>query len=138
MTRKRRKNVWNAGELNLTAMIDVAFQLLNFFIITAKPPSVTAHLSVLRPQPDVKVIKKDTEVPMLKITVFPKVYTINDKPMDLRGLEKVLGSLAATDPTQTVVIQCINAAPHRTLISLLDLCTKLKLTNLSVVSSGGY
>ena len=35
MARKRRRSTFTAGELNLTAMIDVAFQLLSFFLVSA-------------------------------------------------------------------------------------------------------
>ena len=49
MARKRRRNSFNAGELNLTAMIDVAFQLLSFFLVTAHPVDVLTNLDVFRP-----------------------------------------------------------------------------------------
>lgn len=137
MARKRKKNVWAAGELNLTAMIDIALQILNFFIMTAKPPEVMSQLSVMRPQAE-KVVSKVTPPPMLTIMVWPKVFTINNKPMDIRQMDAVLAKLSATDKNQTLLIECINAAPHRQLITLLDLCSKHKMTNLSVVSSGGY
>ena len=40
MARKRWKSDARPGELNLTAMIDVAFQLLSFFLITVHPVDV--------------------------------------------------------------------------------------------------
>ena len=138
MARKRRKNDARAGELNLTAMIDVAFQLLSFFIITVKPVDVFAHLSVYRPSPDAPPAKAQPESRMIRIQVFPDTYVINERPVDLRQLDGLLGKLAAIDTTQTILIMCANQSPHGKLIELLDMCAKYRLTNLSVVSSGGY
>jgi biopolymer transport protein ExbD len=136
MARKRRKNDWVAGELNLTAMIDVAFQLLNFFLIAAHPIDVYTKLSIIRPMAD-KSATQATAVKLLTVMVLPKTYVINDREMDFEELGLILEKLAALDKDQTVLIQCLNQAPHKQLIGLLDLCAQLGLTNLSVVSSGG-
>lgn len=137
MGRKRRRSNFQAGELNLTAMIDVAFQLLSFFIITTHPVDVLTNLDVFRPQPD-QTSKPDQAPPkVIRITVFPDGFTINDRGVDSRQLAVLLGKLADLDKTQTVLIQCLNESPHSRLIELLDVCSKLGLVNLSVVSSGG-
>lgn len=136
MARKRRRNSWEVGELNLTAMIDVAFQLLAFFVITAHPVDVMTKLSILRPAPD-KTATVQNNVKMLTIVVMPRDFTLNDKHVDSSELEALLGKFAQWDKDQTVLIECVNASPHRQLILVLDLCSKLGLTNLSVVSSGG-
>jgi biopolymer transport protein ExbD len=136
MARKRRQNEWVVGELNLTAMIDVAFQMLNFFLITAHPVDVFTKLSVLRPMPDTNATKAD-QLKLLTVMVGPEVYVINNQVMKFPQLEATLQRLSALDKEQTVLIQCLNLSKHKDLIALLDLCMKLGLTNLSVVSSGG-
>ena len=138
MARKRKKAQINAGELNLTAMIDVAFQLLSFFIITVHPVDVFANLNVFRPSPDAPPKTQVQQPKMLRIVVFPEGFSINDKAVDTRQLEALLAKLASLDKTQTVLIMCTNQSPHERLVELLDLCAKYGLTNLSVVSSGGY
>ena len=138
MARKRRRNENRAGELNLTAMIDVAFQLLSFFIITVHPVDVFAHLSVFRPSPEQVQAPSSPSARLLRVTVFPDYFAINDKPVSFSQLEDFLGKMASYDPSQTVLIMCTNESPHERLVALLDLCTKVGLTNLSVVSSGGY
>jgi biopolymer transport protein ExbD len=136
MARKRRRSHFVAGELNLTAMIDVAFQLLSFFIITTKPVDVVTNLDVFRPMAE-KSSQEQSPAKIIRVTVFPDGYTINDRGVDTKQITALLGKLAELDKTQTVLIQCLNEAPHGKLIELLDICAKLKLTNLSVVSSGG-
>ena len=135
MGRKRRRSSFQAGELNLTAMIDVAFQLLSFFIITAHPVDVLTNLDVFRPMNDTSAQSDNTKV--IRVTVFPDGFTINERTVDSRQLNALLGKLADLDKTQTVVIQCLNESPHGKLIELLDVCSKLGLVNLSVISSGG-
>ena len=136
MARKRRRNSFNAGELNLTAMIDVAFQLLSFFLVTAHPVDVLTNLDVFRPMAE-KASQDTSPAKVIRVTVFPDGYTINDRGVDSRQLNALLGKLDDLDKTQTVLIQCLNDSPHGRLIELLDICAKLGLVNLSVVSSGG-
>jgi biopolymer transport protein ExbD len=136
MARKRRRNSWEVGELNLTAMIDVAFQLLSFFVITAHPVDVFTKLSIIRPAPD-QSASKESAVKMLTLVVMPRDFTLNDKHVDFQELNELMTKFAKWDKDQTVMIQCVNASPHKQLIRVLDLCSKLGLTNLSVVSSGG-
>ncbi len=136
MSRKRRRSTFTAGELNLTAMIDVAFQLLSFFLISARPVDVLTNLDVFRPQAE-KSSQQESQAKIIRVTVFPDGFTINDRGVDSRQLTSLLGRLADLDKTQTVLIQCTNESPHGKLIELLDICSKLGLVNLSVVSSGG-
>lgn len=138
MARKRKKSEIHAGELNLTAMIDVAFQLLSFFIITVKPVDVVANLNVFRPSPEKTNTQEVSPAKMIRIQVFPEGFVINDRDVSARQLESLLGKLAEIDSKQTILIMCANAAPHEKLVEVLDICAKVGLTNLSVVSSGGY
>lgn len=138
MARKRKKSEIHAGELNLTAMIDVAFQLLSFFLITVKPVDVVANLNVFRPSPEKTNTPEVSPAKMIRIQIFPEAFVINDREVSVRQLEEVLAKLAAIDKTQTILIMCANASPHEKLVQALDICAKVGLTNLSVVSSGGY
>ena len=142
MARKRNKAENHPGELNLTAMIDVAFQLLAFFLIAIKPVDVFANLDAFRPSPE-KTNVSTPSAPMIKIMVLPQnpgewgVYVVNDVAMTTPQMESRLKKYADTDPTQTILIMCAKRSTHRQLIELLDKCAKYKLTNLSVVSSAG-
>ena len=135
MPRKRRKNQINAGELNLTAMIDIAFQMLSFFIITIKPVDVMAHLDVLRPSTD-KSASKNQVPNVIRVIILPNAeFAINERPVDRAGLEKMLTHLADLDKTQSILLLCNADSQHSDLIAVLDICAKVGLTNLSVVSS---
>ncbi|MFZ4395937.1 MAG: ExbD/TolR family protein [Kiritimatiellia bacterium] len=140
MGRKSRTLTQHPGELNLTAMIDVAFQLLAFFLLAIKPVDVFTNLPANRPSPDPV---KDRVSTMLRIMVLPQnpgesgVYVLNDTPLTTTQLDDRIRKYAATDPTQTVLIQCAKKSTHRQLVELLDTCAKHHMANLSVVSSAG-
>ena len=142
MGRRRKKGGDHPGELNLTAMIDVAFQLLSFFLLAIKPVDVYANLDAFRPSPE-KTNVSTPSSPMIKIMVLPMnpeetgVYVLNDTPMSTPQMESRLKKYADTDPTQTILIMCAKRSTHKQLVELLDKCAKYKLTNLSVVSSAG-
>ncbi|MEI6168732.1 MAG: biopolymer transporter ExbD [bacterium] len=133
MARQRRLNGFQAGELNLTAMIDVAFQLLAFFILTAHPVDVMANLNVYRPMAE----EGGQGISAIRVTVFPGGYTVNGAAMSLTTLSEKLGRLSRIDKSQTILIQCTSESQHGQLVGFLDVCARLGLTNLSVVSSGG-
>ena len=146
MARKRYKSDQHPGELNLTAMIDVAFQLLSFFLLAIKPVDVFTNLDAFRPSPE-KTNVSTPSAPMIKIMVLPMnpgesgVYYFgeagNGAALTTPQTEARLKKYADTDPTQTILIMCAKRSTHRQLVELLDKCAKYKLTNLSVVSSAG-
>ena len=49
--RKRRKRSTESVELNLAAMLDMAFQLLTFFILTFRPAPIEGQLALNLPPP---------------------------------------------------------------------------------------
>ena len=136
MARKRKQSEIHAGELNLTAMIDVAFQLLSFFIITVHPVDVLTQLDVFRPSTEQTQSKSQTPPKMIKIMIFSDGFSINDRPVELQDLDRLLTKLAGLDKTQTILIMCASQSPHGRLVDVLDLCAKSGLINLSVVSAG--
>lgn len=135
MARSRKRSHLVAGELNLTAMIDVAFQMLNFFVITMKPPDVLANLDVSRPAPDKKAAAPKTQINFLRITILPDGnVAVNDRLVSKENFDRTLKQLTALDKSVTVLIACTPQSPHGKLVEVLDLCSNAGLTNLSLVS----
>ena len=135
MARQRKKSEMPAADLPMTPMIDVVFQLLIYFLVTIKPVDVIAHLDVFRPSPEPSQEKPDTPPKMIKIVVFTDGFVINEKPVELPELDRLLTKLAGIDTKQTILIMVTADSPHEKLIQVLDLCAKAKLVNLSVVST---
>jgi biopolymer transport protein ExbD len=120
-------------KLDMTPMIDCVFQLLIFFIISLKPEDIIAHLDVNRPQAD-QSVARETKTDLLQVGVFTDGFTLNDRNVSYTTLESMMKRLADLSKTQTVVIKCALESPHARLIEVLDLCSKVGLKNLSVMS----
>lgn len=133
--RKRNRKSLEAGEVQMTAMIDVVFQLLIYFIVTIKPVDVVAHLDVFRPSPESKKEQLQTPPKMIRIQIYPDGYTINDRAVGVSEMETLLARLASIDTKQTIMIMATAMSRHEDLIRVLDLCAKSGLQNLSVIST---
>ncbi|HBA86145.1 MAG TPA: hypothetical protein DCZ95_18845 [Verrucomicrobia bacterium] len=134
MARKKRKVDMPPADLPMTPMIDVVFQLLIYFLVTIHPVDVVTHLDVFRPSPEAKKDKPDTPPKMIRVTIFSDGFSINERPVDLAELDKLLVKLAGIDKTQTILIMATALSPHEKLVQVLDMCAKSGLVNLSVVS----
>ena len=135
MARKKRQQEWVAGELNLTAMIDVAFQLLNFFVITTHPVDVFANLDVFRPQAEKVITKQEEEPPpMLEVLIFRDGYAMGKRPMGLPELDRKLEKIAGIEKGSMIVIKCTGDSTQACLVSVLDLCAKHELGKISIFS----
>ena len=136
MARKKRKSNVQAGELNLTAMIDIAFQLLSFFVMTMKPTDVLALLDVSRPAPDKRATHQQSKpINVIWITILADgSFILNDHPIKKENLDQQLTQLGALDKTQTVIVACTPKSSHGKMVEILDLCAKAGLESLSVVS----
>jgi biopolymer transport protein ExbD len=119
-------------KLDMTPMIDCVFQLLIFFIISLKPEDVIAHLDVNRPASDASATTQKIDI--LQVGIYAEGYTLNDRTVSYATLEGMLVRLSNISKTQTVVIKCALESPHKMLVEVLDLCSKLGLKNLSVMS----
>jgi biopolymer transport protein ExbD len=135
VARKKRTQEWQAGELNLTAMIDVAFQLLNFFVLTTHPVDVFANLDVFRPQAEKVITKQEEEPPpMLEVMVFKDGFAMGKRPMELPELDRRLEKIAGMDKGSMIIIKCTGDSKQAGLVSVLDLCAKHHLSKISIFS----
>lgn len=135
MARERKRPEMASGQLEMTPMIDVVFQLLIYFIVTIKPIDVVTNLDVFRPAPD-KNAPKDVKPPQLiRVGVYQDGYTINENPISLDGLNTALSRMASIDAGQTIMITVSAVSEHGMLVRALDLCAKNGLKSLSVVSA---
>jgi biopolymer transport protein ExbD len=164
MRRRKKRFSSQAGvELNLAAMLDMAFQLLTFFILTFRPAPLEGQVSLRLPPPQPAVVVKEgqqagadekntnpvTGISTLTISVFANPAT---------GLIESLGvgeaqvpNVAALDgklrevfgdpgnPFDQVIIQVTDQCRYDELMKIIDICSRQtlpdgqKLTKLSFV-----
>ena len=134
MARKKRRQEGHAGELNLTAMNDVAFQLLNLCVLTTHPVDVFSNLDVFRPQPEKMITKQEEEIPLLEIFVFKDGYAMSKKPMELPELDRKLERISSNSKDSMIIIKCTGDSTQAGLVNVLDLCAKHELGKISIFS----
>ena len=135
MARKRRGIDAPEGELEMTPMIDVVFQLLIYFIVTIKPVDVVTNLDVFRPAPNPNQ-PPDTKPPnLLRLGVYQDGYTLNDNPVSLDAMDTALARIARIDAGQTIMVTVSAFSEHGALVRALDRCAKNGLKSLSIVSA---
>jgi biopolymer transport protein ExbD len=132
--KRKRRSPPPGGDIEMTPMIDVVFQLLVYFIVTIKPVDVSAHLDVFRPSAGAPPEEQTQPPKMIQIEIYPGSVSINSRSVNMETLSEILGKLGAISSTQTVMIMCAADSEHDLLIQVLDRCTEAGLSNLSVMS----
>jgi biopolymer transport protein ExbD len=152
MGRRKKRRSEGDVELNLAAMLDMAFQLLTFFILTFRPAPVEGQISLRLPPPQAVVATKDAPkagsdtnnnnpvqgVNTLTITVFANTRT---GMIDSLGVgETQVSGLAALNaklhevfadegnPFDQVIIQVSDACRYDELMKVVDICTQQEVT----------
>lgn len=133
MALRKKRGGTDSVQVPMSAMIDVVFLLLIYFIVTYKEEIPEAHLAINLPQPQAP---KNQETPpqLLEIEIHPTQFYLRRKAMSLPRMEGILTTMARTDPDLTVVIKVNQRAKTKHLVSVLDICKSVNLTNLNVVT----
>ena len=133
----RKKSLGDRIDIPMSAMIDVVFLLLIYFIVTYQEEIPEAHLQVNLPAPDaVERDPEDIPDPPLSLTVLPRQYLVEGRAMEPERIRRYLAGLAqqAGPENVTVLINTHVTAPTRNLIEILDICRSVQITRLNVMT----
>lgn len=153
--RRKKHNSAEEVELNLAAMLDMAFQLLTFFILTFKPAPVEGQINLRLPPPvpitvagtaNVGETVSTTEIPKglntLVISVFAQTSGANEgKIANMAVGTTPIGNIPMLDqklqdvfadqstPFDQVVIQVGGHLRYDELMRVVEVCTRQTLPN---------
>ena len=124
--RRRGSGRWVKPKLGFTAMIDVVFLLLVFFVLVVRAGDVLSRLDVTQsggcsPAP----------VAHIRIDIDVESYTVRERPLDYASLSNALVQIGRYSPSQPVLVSCAPEAPHSRLVKALDLCSMAGLEDVS-------
>ena len=145
-------------KLKLTAMIDVVFQLLIFFLVGTEFRKPEGELDAYLPEEGapVELIKRDVPVDEIRITLRvsqagatdraappsvlldEKPYTWSAAPPPARTFQNRLRELAGDAAMREKVPVIIEAEPHlayRWVIETLNLCRKMRIEKVNFAAS---
>lgn len=160
MSRRKHKRASTEEEikLNVAAMLDMAFQLLAFFILTFKPAPVEGHIELRMPDAKPvalragKAIGNDTKstdvlegVKQLTVSLFPDekgdvgTIVVGTTPLIDSGTQQyklgvLQGDLANKfkdpgNPFDRLVLQVGSDMRYDTLMQVVDRCAQLKFAD---------
>lgn len=156
--RLRRRGNSNVVEINLAAMLDMAFQLLAFFVLTFRPSAIEGHFLVHLPPPGATTnvamatepsvdadgatmlaglekfdlfVKADEQGRVAEVRVGIGVPLVGQlTPQRLQQIDQQLKSLMSFDPTYTTV-QCHvdSNLLYGELMLIVGVCTQQLMQN---------
>jgi len=154
MSRRRKRRSQEEVELNLAAMLDMAFQLLTFFILTFRPPPVEGQIN-LRLPPPVGITRSSgpaagtdfnaKEEPKGMKSLVISAYSQRDGSLaqlavdetsvgNLPALERKLQDVFQYTDYDQVIIYVGPDLRYDELMRVIDVCTRQKLRDGSRLS----
>ena len=157
--RRRRRGGSGVVEINLAAMLDMAFQLLAFFVLTFRPSAIEGHFQVHLPPPfattkveapedssDVEgtaallanlekldmFVKSDAQGNIVQVRVGTStVVEGNLTAVRVQQIDQYIKSLMASDPAAFTSIQCHadGRLLYGELMQIVGVCTQQTLPN---------
>ena len=152
MGRRRKRRSQSDVELNLAAMLDMAFQLLAFFLLTFRPSPIEGQISLRLPPPQAVVVVQQGQtagqgaeninpvqgVNTLTISVLadPKTGMIESLGVgetQVPGIAALNGKLKEVfadpgNPFDQVILQVGDACRYDELMKIVDVCTQQEIT----------
>lgn len=131
-------------EMDLTPMVDVTFQLLIFFMVTASF-ALQKSIQVPTPDPDKKgatqqlQILEDLEGSSIRVQIdAANVITIDDEPLaDPARLADALKDKMRKEQKTEILISAHAAALHRSVISVIDAANHIGMQKIRLISRQG-
>ncbi len=125
-------------EVNLTALIDVVFLLLIFFMVTTTFDR-HAKLKVSLPEASTKATQQQNSPVVLSIDAKGN-YFINDRQVvntSLETLKQALRKTIGEDRDIGLVLRADANTPHQFVVRAMDAASQLGLTKLSIATVEG-
>ena len=125
-------------EVNLTALIDVVFLLLIFFMVTTTFDR-HAKLKVSLPEASTKATQQHNEPVVLSIDAKGN-YFINDRQVvntSLDTLKQALRKTIGEDRDIGLVLRADGNTPHQSVVRAMDAASQLGITKLSIATVEG-
>jgi len=123
-------------EINLTALIDVVFTLIIFFVVTTSFNNRSA-LKITLPSSAANKVETQRQLLMVLIDQSGNYY-VGDSALvrsDLAGLKEAIRQQAGMDTERTIIIQADAKTSHQSVITAMDAIGQLGFSKLSIATA---
>lgn len=123
-------------EINLTALIDVVFTLIIFFVVTTSFNNRPA-LKITLPSSAASQVETQRQPLVVLIDLSGNYYVGNSALVrnDLASLKEAIRQQAGTDTERTIVIQADAKTSHQSVITAMDAIGQLGFSKLSIATT---
>lgn len=132
MLRRRRRGgtTQRISDVNMTPLIDLTFLLLICFLVTM--PLMENGIAVKLPHGKAEKLEpKKTQ--HVTVDAAGKIF-LNNKPMSLAELEKVLIGLVSKDPNASVLVRGDERLDYGKVVQVMKVLYKAKVTRMALVT----
>jgi biopolymer transport protein ExbD len=123
-------------EINLTALIDVVFTLIIFFVVTTSFNNRSA-LKITLPSSQASQPEQQTK-PLVILVDKSGNYFVGNTALvrnDLNSLKLAISQQAGNDKQRTIVIQADAKTTHQSVITAMDAIGQLGFSRLSIATA---
>lgn len=123
-------------DINLTALIDVVFTLIIFFVVTTSFNNRSA-LKITLPSSQASQAEQQNK-PLVILVDKSGNYFVGNTALvrsDLNSLKEAIGQQAGNDKKRTIVIQADAKTSHQSVITAMDAIGQLGFSHISIATA---
>ena len=126
----------SADALSLTPLIDVVFLLLVFFLVASQFAREDLELPVKLPSASSALpMTADPEILTVNVTAEGRYYARGEY-YNLSSLESLIDQSVRNNPVnQTVLIRGDREVPYQSIVSIMDICHRVKVPSYKLTTS---
>ena len=130
----RKKTRGRAQGLQMTALMDVIFLLLCFFVTTSVFSQWESEIAITLPSAKSATVPGRMPGEIILNVSAKGAVTVNGQTLTLGELTKRLSRLSKLYPGQPVVIRADKATSYESLVGVIDACRSADVWNFSLAT----
>ena len=136
LKRKRKREMSSQDSTPISAMIDIVFLLLIYFILTQKPiiEDTRLNFSPARRGKSAAQSSAISDFAFLEINENTETYLFNGQAISREQLPTYLNHIGKNNKETQLIIFCADNVKHADLVKALDLCRLSSLSNISIMA----
>ena len=130
----RRKSRRRSQGLEMTALMDVIFLLLCFFVTTSVFSQWESEIAITLPSAKSATVPGRMPGEIILNVSAGGMVSVNGQVLSLEELSKRLSRLSKLYPGQPVVIRADRATSYESLVAVIDACRSADVWNFSLAT----
>lgn len=130
--RSRRKRLDTTGGIDLTPMVDVAFQLIIFFMVSTTFITLQSGLPVDLPQATTSAVTS-SDIPSVTINKENQIF-LGSTPVTIESLESQLKATLTSSGFNVVVLRADKEVRHGLSVQVMDIIRKAGAQRIAIAT----